>query len=137
MSSRPHLLVLSEYLPHSTEEDIQVDQASATIPRSTHVLYITKLCFQVNLFAPDPSSVIQLDGELEDPDDILTAVLSHSALRLSPHSSSSSSGEMTAFLSAKTHNLLWAKWLQPRETVRFNYKYRILWPEAKGEVYIN
>jgi hypothetical protein len=96
----------------------------------------------VNLFSPDPSSAIQLDGELEDPDDILTAVLSHSALRLSPHSSSSSSssssGEMTAFLSAKTHSLLWAKWLQPRETVRFNYKYRILWPEAKGgEVYIN
>lgn len=105
---RPHLMVFSEYLPHSSEDDIRVD-----------------------LMSPDLEKVITLDKDIEDPDEVIASVLAHSAVK-----ASLTADGMIAFMSAKTHNVVWAKWLRPQERVTFNYKYRLLWPEAK-EIYIN
>ena len=105
---RPHLLVLSEYVPHSSEQDIQV-----------------------TLLSPPPEKVIMLSKDLEEEEAILSEVLAHPAV----HGSATADGMIT-FLSEKTHHIVWAKWLRPREVLRLNYKYRILWPENQ-EVYIN
>jgi hypothetical protein len=39
---------------------------------------------------------------------------------------------LKTFSSKGSNNLVWAKWLQPGETVKTSLKYRIIWPDGKN-----
>ncbi len=39
---------------------------------------------------------------------------------------------MHVFLSEGSHNIVYAQWLQPGQTLQTGLKYRIIWPEGKN-----
>lgn len=66
-------------------------------------------------------------------EDFVAAVLAHPLLA-SPTAAEEKAEEavqMHAFFSNGSSNLVWAKWVQPGETLRVALKYRVLWPEGK------
>jgi hypothetical protein len=40
------------------------------------------------------------------------------------------------YYSNTTGDLYWAKWIHPGEEANINFKYRILWPEEKTNIYV-
>ena len=98
---RSQLVILSEYLPHSTEPDIIVQLIEP----------------------PEPS--LHLVEDITAESDLIDYVLNHSLL-----TSENSKVSTHIFHCKKTHQVVWALWIQPGQTLRFKYSYRILWPEG-------
>lgn len=99
---RPQLLILSEFLPHSTEPDIIVE-------------LIDPIEAAVN-------TVLDMTSE----SDMIDYVVNHALL-----SSENPKVQTHIFHCKKTHQIVWALWIQPQQTLRLRYSYRILWPDGQ------
>jgi hypothetical protein len=96
-------VILSEYLPHSTDPDILVELVD---PPESSLHLLTEVSAESDM----------IDTVVNDPlliNDKVKAANSH------------------IFYCKKTHQVVWALWIQPKQTLRLRYSYRLLWPEGQ------
>lgn len=99
---RPQLVILSELLPHSTEPDIIVELV-------------------------DPiESAVNLVVDMTSESDMIDYVVNHVLL-----ATENPKVQTHIFHCKKTHQIIWALWIKPQQTLRFRYSYRILWPDGQ------
>ncbi len=99
--SRPHLVLMSEYVPRSAEEDIKVE-----------------------LLSPSMKEVEQIADSSGNGDDLLNEILNK--YEIIPHN-----GKTQAFYSDSSKMIVWAVNIAPGETVNLKLRYRISWPDGK------
>ncbi len=68
--------------------------------------------------------------DLWSEQDFIAAVLAHPSLA-SPPTSAAKDDRMQAFAAKGSGNVVWARWVQPGETVRAGLQYKIIWPDGK------
>eukprot|EP00598_Pedospumella_elongata_P005988 CAMPEP_0184970786 /NCGR_PEP_ID=MMETSP1098-20130426/3135_1 /TAXON_ID=89044 /ORGANISM="Spumella elongata, Strain CCAP 955/1" /LENGTH=711 /DNA_ID=CAMNT_0027492765 /DNA_START=79 /DNA_END=2214 /DNA_ORIENTATION=- len=109
----PHLVILSEYLPHVGEEGIKVE-----------------------LLKPAKEDILQVNGDAAHQDvwseqDFVAEVLAHPKLA-KPADKAPKSDKMYVFVSEGSHNIVYAQWVQPGQTLQTGLKYRITWSDGKN-----
>jgi hypothetical protein len=79
----------------------------------------------VELVDPSESSLhLMTDASAES--DMIDSVVNHALL-----TTENAKAETHIFYCKKTHQVVWALWIQPKQTLRLRYSYRILWPEGQ------
>jgi hypothetical protein len=119
----PHLVVLSEYLPHVGEEGIKVELLQPTSGA------VQSLSVGAGAAGEDVWS----------EEDFVAAVLAHPSLAhpaAAPTAATSgtttgAAGTMLAFTAKGSGNVVWAQWLQPGQTAKASLHYRIIYPDGK------
>ena len=161
-----HLVLLSEYLPHASGDQISVELLE---PAPTSVVHLQRGAATSTGGVDDSSTNDKKEGKGQDvwsEEEFVQAVLSHPLLTQHPShpqyqaSSSSPSSTTTAgattgaasgaaaaaggittsvmhvFVAKGSNNIVWAQWLKPQQTVRCGLKYRVVWPDGK-EIRVN
>jgi hypothetical protein len=78
----------------------------------------------VQLIDPVESS-LHLVEDMTAESDMIDYVVNHALL-----ASENPKVQTHIFHCKKTHQVVWALWIQPGQTLRLRYSYRILWPEG-------
>lgn len=130
MHTTNQLVLLSESLPSTGEEDVKVEPLSPTLPsdeksRESQFVFRGK----VGELSLIPTSVAS------DHEECRSKILD---LFSGPNADNSLIGKTTtpssgfeSFLCKADNSIVWTKWMSPGETWRINYKYRTVWPDGK------
>ena len=102
-------------------------------------LYLDTLANMVYFFVFTTKTIKQVGNSGDNQDvwseeEFISAVLAHPSLKKpsTAHKPSSAAESMHVFVSKGSNNIVWAKWVQPGQTVKTGLKYRIIWPDGKN-----
>ncbi|KAJ1440287.1 hypothetical protein B484DRAFT_443486 [Ochromonadaceae sp. CCMP2298] len=115
----PHLAVISDYLPHPSTDEIKVELLSPPAKG------LTKFPDSPKTSKDSKVPISQSSQEVYGEEEFVSRVLAHPALQAPAEAG------VFAFLAGGSHNLVFAKWVMPGESVTTLLKYRIVWPEGK------
>jgi len=128
--TEPHLVVLSEYVPHVQDSEIKVE-VSKPAPESLVNLHPSSSS------SSSTASTTNTAGEIYTEEEFIAKILAHPELQSPPSATTknaatkSSSSKVYTFFAKGSLNLVTAKWLMPEESMQAGIKYRIVWPDGK------
>lgn len=139
----PHLVLMSEYLPHVGEEGIKIELvqppakaiqsvSSGLVHGPANRVLSDRFLLSSQVIVSDNKKDSE-EGDVWSEEEFLAAVLAHPSLQKpsTPSSEISASTQMLSFMSKTSGNLVWAKWVLPGETAKARLQYKIIWPEGK------
>mmetsp|Transcript_870 Transcript_870/g.1809 ORF Transcript_870/g.1809 Transcript_870/m.1809 type:complete len:763 (-) Transcript_870:690-2978(-) len=123
----PHLVLMSEYVPHVGEEGIKVELLQPPAKTIQSVIVADG--------KEEGAATATAEGDVWSEEEFLAAVLAHPYLQ-SPTATATDSKnnkgtQMLSFMSKSSGNLVWAKWMMPGETAKARLQYKIIWPEGR------
>jgi uncharacterized protein (TIGR02231 family) len=145
------LVVLSENVPKSTDDDIKVELLQPNMDQLEGSLKMLKMIMNEkkdSLLKDDQTIVSSLKKLLEsnfenkvDDNEYVTAIVEAEFylenIRLNDMKSGSNPDQFRVYYCRASNNIYWAKWFEPYESITTTFKYRISWPDDKAhEIFV-